>query len=161
MINRMFSIETPLGSFELEHDENGIKSFWPASISRKQIKPSNPTSKEIEQALKDYFRGNFRKIENFSLNPSGTEFQKEVWRILRSIPPGSTLSYSEVAEKIGRPTAFRAVARACATNPVALFIPCHRVIAKNGSLSGFRGGLEMKKALLNLERSIESLDAAC
>jgi len=150
----MFCVETPLGSFDLEHDQKGIKNFWPSSQQNTNGKHSlSPAPKEIEKALKAYFDGDFGEIQSISLNPSGTEFQKEVWRVLRTIPPGSTLSYSEVAKKIGRPKAFRAVAKACASNPVALFIPCHRVIAKNGSLSGFRGGVEMKKTLLNLERS--------
>jgi len=84
--------------------------------------------------------------------PEGTAFQQEVWRHLRAIPPGETRSYRQVAESMGRPTAARAVARACATNPVSLLIPCHRVIRGDGELGGYRWGLSKKIALLQRER---------
>jgi AraC family transcriptional regulator of adaptative response/methylated-DNA-[protein]-cysteine methyltransferase len=76
-----------------------------------------------------------------------------VWNALQHIPRGTTLSYSEVASRIGKPSAVRAVARACATNPLALVVPCHRVIREDGSLGGYRWGLERKKALLEQESS--------
>lgn len=85
------------------------------------------------------------------LDVQGTAFQARVWEALVQIPPGQTRSYAEVAEQIGRPTAVRAVARACATNPVALVVPCHRVVRSDGSLSGYRWGLEVKAALLRAE----------
>ena len=81
-----------------------------------------------------------------------TAFQRKVWRILRLIPYGATRSYSEIAVKAGAPTAVRAVARAIATNPVALVIPCHRAIRKNGALAGYRWGVARKRALLAQER---------
>ncbi|HWQ36455.1 MAG TPA: bifunctional DNA-binding transcriptional regulator/O6-methylguanine-DNA methyltransferase Ada [Blastocatellia bacterium] len=87
------------------------------------------------------------------LDVQATAFQKLVWEELRRIPAGSTVSYSEVAQRIGRPTAARAVARACATNPVALLTPCHRVVRENGDLSGYRWGLERKRALLAQEQT--------
>ncbi len=89
------------------------------------------------------------------LDIQATAFQRQVWEALRSIPYGVTRSYSEIAEEIGRPTAVRAVARACATNPVALVIPCHRVIREDRSLGGYRWGLERKKRLLDNESSKE------
>jgi AraC family transcriptional regulator of adaptative response/methylated-DNA-[protein]-cysteine methyltransferase len=85
------------------------------------------------------------------LDVAGTEFQRRVWQALQAIPHGSTRTYSQVAAAIGQPTAARAVARACATNPVALVIPCHRVVREDGSLSGYRWGIERKEALLALE----------
>ena len=90
------------------------------------------------------------------IDVQATAFQRRVWEELREIPYGSTRSYSEIARAIGRPTATRAVARACATNPVALVIPCHRVVREDKSLGGYRWGIERKRALLELERSGEA-----
>jgi AraC family transcriptional regulator of adaptative response/methylated-DNA-[protein]-cysteine methyltransferase len=88
------------------------------------------------------------------LDIRATAFQRRVWTYLQSIPFGATQSYSEVAKGIGRPTAVRAVARACATNPVAVAIPCHRVVREDGSMGGYRWGIERKEALLDLERTV-------
>lgn len=85
-----------------------------------------------------------------------TAFQRQVWQALRAIPYGETRSYSEVAEQIGRPTAVRAVARACASNPLALVVPCHRVIREDGSLGGYRWGMERKQQLLEQEKQLEA-----
>jgi AraC family transcriptional regulator of adaptative response/methylated-DNA-[protein]-cysteine methyltransferase len=90
---------------------------------------------------------------NLPLDIQGTAFQRKVWDALRNIPVGATVTYSEIASAIGQPTASRAVARACASNPVAVAIPCHRVVGKNGDLSGYRWGIERKRELLNLETS--------
>lgn len=86
------------------------------------------------------------------LDVQGTAFQKRVWEELRRIPCGQTASYGEIARRIGQPTATRAVARACATNPAALVTPCHRVIRENGELGGYRWGIERKRQLLEKER---------
>ncbi len=83
----------------------------------------------------------------------GTEFQKKVWAGLLAIPHGTTLSYASLAKKIGRPTAIRATASACGRNPVPLIIPCHRVVASDGGLGGFSGGLAWKRLLLGIEQS--------
>ncbi|HWE01005.1 MAG TPA: methylated-DNA--[protein]-cysteine S-methyltransferase [Tepidisphaeraceae bacterium] len=85
------------------------------------------------------------------LDMAGTPFQKRVWKALREIPTGHTASYSQIAARIGHPTASRAVARACATNPVGVVVPCHRVIAADGKISGYAGGVDRKRALLNRE----------
>lgn len=87
------------------------------------------------------------------LDIRGTAFQQTVWAALRAIPPGDTASYREVAERIGRPGAARAVARACASNALALLVPCHRVVREDGGLGGYRWGIERKKRLLDRERS--------
>lgn len=104
-------------------------------------------------ALQEYFRG--RKLDlKPSIDIQATAFQQRVWQELQKIPYGQTRSYSEIARAIGRPQAARAVARACATNPVAIVIPCHRVIREDGSLGGYGGGLARKRALLSLEGAL-------
>jgi len=101
--------------------------------------------------LKEYFAGSRKKFDLIVVMP-GTPFQQAVWRGLITIPYGETLSYQEEAERIGRPTAVRAVARANGDNPISIVIPCHRVIGKNGKLVGYGGGLWRKQRLLNLEK---------
>lgn len=85
------------------------------------------------------------------LNPTGTAFQQQVWQALLRIPFGTTISYSELAEAVGRPSSVRAVASACGANEISLLIPCHRVVRKNGELSGYRWGVERKRQLLAME----------
>jgi AraC family transcriptional regulator of adaptative response/methylated-DNA-[protein]-cysteine methyltransferase len=90
---------------------------------------------------------------SFRLDPSGTPFQRSVWRALMAIPFGATATYSEIASRIGRPTAMRAVANACGDNPIAVLVPCHRVVRSDGGLGGYRWGLERKRALLSREEA--------
>jgi methylated-DNA-[protein]-cysteine S-methyltransferase len=101
--------------------------------------------------LVEYFRGE-RQSFGLPFDLRGTAFQQAVWEALRAIPYGGTASYSDIAEAIGKPSAVRAVGGAIGANPVLVHVPCHRVIGKNGTLTGFRGGLEMKERLLVLER---------
>lgn len=103
----------------------------------------------IEQ-LCEYFAGE-RKTFSLTLIPEGTEFQRAVWSELRNIPYGETISYKELADRIGKPKAVRAVGAANGANPIPIIIPCHRVIGNDGSLTGFGGGLPLKKRLLQLE----------
>lgn len=100
--------------------------------------------------LTEYFAGK-RKVFDLPLDPQGTEFQKRVWQALREIPYGTTCSYGEIAAKVGNPKASRAVGGANNKNPIAIVIPCHRVIGANGSLVGYASGLQTKEALLKLE----------
>lgn len=109
-----------------------------------------PRARRYLDALNDHLSGQEVK---FPLDIRGTDFQMRVWTALRSIPLGETRSYREVAEMVGRPRAVRAVANACASNPVPLIIPCHRVIRKDGSLGGYGLGIYRKKALLSSERA--------
>lgn len=102
-------------------------------------------------ALEEYFQGKRQQFD-FPLDIQGTNFQESVWRELLTIPYGEVRTYSEVAEAIGNPKAVRAVASAVAQNPAIIVVPCHRVIRKDGMLSGFRGGPEMKKELLEIEK---------
>jgi len=105
---------------------------------------------QIENELNDYFTGKLN-IFKTPLSTSGTDFQKQTWEALQSIPHGQTRSYAQLAEMIGKPSAVRAVASANANNGLALIIPCHRVIAKNGGLGGYAGGIDRKQKLLDLE----------
>ena len=105
----------------------------------------------IAEKIEDYFAGDLHALDTVPVNPGGTEFQRTVWRALRSIPAGSTQSYAGLAAAIGRPAAPRAVGSANARNPVALVIPCHRLIGSNAALTGYAGGLERKRWLLRHE----------
>jgi AraC family transcriptional regulator of adaptative response/methylated-DNA-[protein]-cysteine methyltransferase len=108
------------------------------------------TLKEWVEAVMAYLNGNHYTI-NIPMDVQGTPFQQQVWEALRTIPYGETRSYRDIAEWLGRPAATRAVANACGANPVALVIPCHRVVRSDGSLGGYGAGLERKQALLDME----------
>jgi methylated-DNA-[protein]-cysteine S-methyltransferase len=101
--------------------------------------------------LKDYFAGDLHAVDDLSVATNGTAFQQQVWAALRTIPTGTTVSYGTIAARIGRPTAFRAVGLANGSNPVAIVVPCHRVIGSDNSLTGYGGGLERKQWLLRHE----------
>lgn len=101
--------------------------------------------------LEQYFAGERTEFD-LQLDPAGTAFERRVWDELRAIPYGETMSYAEIARRIGRPSACRAVGRANGRNPIAVIVPCHRVIGSDGSLTGYAGGIEMKRALLDLEQ---------
>jgi methylated-DNA-[protein]-cysteine S-methyltransferase len=105
-------------------------------------------------ALGEYFEGRRRDFEDLALAPEGTEFQREVWEALRRIPYGSFVSYGELARKVGRPRAVRAVGQANARNPIGIIQPCHRVVGSDGALVGFGGGLPMKAWLLRHEAAV-------
>ncbi len=111
---------------------------------------------EAVDQLAAYFAGELREFE-LRLEMAGTEFQRRVWAALRAIPYGETRSYGEIAKEIGSPTAFRAVGLANGRNPIAVIVPCHRVIGANGSLTGFGGGMERKSTLLELEKNTANL----
>jgi methylated-DNA-[protein]-cysteine S-methyltransferase len=111
--------------------------------------PGEPTA--LMRAMERYFEGEVAILDTLATDAAGTPFQKTVWEELRRIPAGSPISYGELARRIGRPTAFRAVARGNATNPVAIVVPCHRVIASDGTLHGYAGGLDRKSWLLEHE----------
>jgi methylated-DNA-[protein]-cysteine S-methyltransferase len=100
-----------------------------------------------------YLAGDLRAIDSFEVDPGGTPFQRAVWAALRRIPPGTTCSYTDLARVVGTPTAVRAVGAANGANPVAVIIPCHRVVRSDGSLGGYGGGLERKRWLLEHEKA--------
>lgn len=120
---------------------------------RADIKPGDSAS--VDQAfreLKEYFAGERKEFET-PLSLKGSAFQLRVWEELRRIPYGTTISYADLAGKIGRPAAFRAVAQANAQNPIAIIVPCHRVINANGGLGGYNSGVNKKQQLLDFEKS--------
>jgi len=106
---------------------------------------------EIQKQLTEYENGK-RKVFELPLHLIGTDFQKQVWNALLEIPYGETRSYQEIAIRIGKPKALRAVGGACNRNPIGIIVPCHRVIGKNGSLTGYAGGLSYKELLLKHEK---------
>lgn len=124
---------------------------YPAAAVREMPKPWPEEFQRWIRALNEHIEG-VRPELDLPIDLQATAFQMTVWRYLQNIPYGSVESYSEVAEGIGRPTAVRAVARACATNRVAMVIPCHRVIRGTGELGGYKWGIERKRALLDRER---------
>ena len=107
----------------------------------------------VVQALAAYFEGDLSATAAIEVDPGGTAFQREAWAALRRIPPGETRTYAQQAAAIGRPAAVRAVGAANGANPVAIIVPCHRVIGADGSLTGFGGGIERKRWLLAHERA--------
>jgi len=113
---------------------------------------TEPVLEAAAEQLREYFAGE-RTSFDLPLALDGTPFQQEAWRALADIPYGETVSYGEQARRLGRPDAVRAVGAANGANPIAIVLPCHRVIGADGSLTGFGGGLETKRRLLDLERS--------
>ena len=115
-------------------------------------KKETPLIKKAALQFGEYFKGK-RKSFNLPLTMRGTDFQMKVWNALKKIPYGKTAGYGEIAVKIGNPKACRAVGMANNRNPIAIIVPCHRVIGRDGSLTGYGGGLELKKLLLELEKA--------
>ncbi len=141
------TIQTPAGPLKLVMNEDGSVRELRFGADSEGGSP-HP---EIARQIAEYFAGERQSFE-FRLAPDGTDFQKRVWEELTRIPYGETISYAELARRVGRPGAARAVGRANATNPIAIVVPCHRVIGANGSLTGYAYGMEMKRTLLDLER---------
>lgn len=139
-------MDSPLGELTVGSDADGCLHLL---VWKRVERPasSGPSSKPA-QVLKAYFDGDLEAIDSLSVARPGTAFQREVWAELRNIPCGTTISYAELAERIGRPKAVRAVGTANGANPVPIVVPCHRVIGANGTLTGYGGGLEKKRWLL-------------
>jgi methylated-DNA-[protein]-cysteine S-methyltransferase len=147
--------ESPIGPLLLAGSDDGLRLVsFSAGRHAKEVDPQwqeDPGAfEEVVGQLKAYFAGQRTSFE-LPLVLVGTDFQKKVWMALREIPYGKTVSYKELAGAIGRPKAVRAVGAANGANPIPIIIPCHRVIGNDGSLTGFGGGLPLKKKLLELE----------
>jgi AraC family transcriptional regulator, regulatory protein of adaptative response / methylated-DNA-[protein]-cysteine methyltransferase len=157
--------ESPLGLLLVAATDRGICSVQLGDTSeelacglREEFPQAEVRQDETDlstqvRTLLDYLEG-VRPHPDLPLDVQGTAFQKRVWEELRRIPAGQTASYGEIAERIGQPTAVRAVARACANNPVALVTPCHRVVRQDGEISGYRWGVRRKRKLLERERNL-------
>jgi methylated-DNA-[protein]-cysteine S-methyltransferase len=142
-------IKTPLGTAKISGDENGISQI--SILQEGEISAKVPKNlKEAVSQLQDYFEGK-RNDFDFKLNPQGTDFQQKVWQELLNIPFGKTISYLDLAKKLGDPKVIRAAASANGKNPLWIVVPCHRVIGADGSLTGYAGGLWRKKWLLEHE----------
>ena len=152
---RCCEISTPVGRLRLAGDEKGLRRisfqnrFPLAAPAESPLRTEGPFREAIAQ-LEAYFAGALRRFD-LPLAPEGTPFQREVWSALTAIPYGETVSYGELARRLCRPAASRAVGAANGQNPIPIVIPCHRVIGADGSLTGFGGGLAIKRRLLDLE----------
>ena len=148
-------IDSPVGKLLLAADAQGLRlvsfesSKRAAPVQSDWMEDRSPFAEVIRQ-LQAYFSGELKQFD-LPLAPEGTEFQLRVWNSLRTIPYGETISYAQLAQKVGNPQAVRAVGLANGGNPIPIIVPCHRVIGSDGSLTGFGGGLANKKILLALE----------
>jgi methylated-DNA-[protein]-cysteine S-methyltransferase len=148
------TIDTPMGSLLLLATEAGLCELDFNAKAREIEADWQHDPERLAPVVKQvgaYFAGELTDFD-LPLDPQGTEFQQRVWRELCAIPFGETISYGELARRIGKPTASRAVGAANGQNPVAIIIPCHRVIGANGKLTGYAGGLDKKSFLLDHER---------
>jgi methylated-DNA-[protein]-cysteine S-methyltransferase len=149
-------LTSPLGTLLIAGDSAGLRHIhfqrgphqgWPAPDWREDRRPFSAALSQLEA----YFAGTLRQF-SLALAPQGTPFQHAVWRALQDIPYGETVSYGALARQLGKPQAARAVGAANGQNPLAVVIPCHRVISSTGKLIGYAGGLDVKQALLAFER---------
>lgn len=153
-------VDSPVGRLLVAGDQDAIRHIeFPDDGKAAPPQPgwSESNSGLLQEAadqLNEYFTGR-RTVFTLPLGPEGTEFQKAVWRHLQEIPYGQTISYGELAKRLGKPKASRAVGAANGCNPLPIVIPCHRVIGADGRLTGFGGGLPTKKALLTLEAGLK------
>jgi methylated-DNA-[protein]-cysteine S-methyltransferase len=153
------TLNSPIGELLLTGDDRGLTGlamspFW---IDR-DWEPDAEHFQHVRTQLTDYFAGE-RDAFDLPLALDGNPFEQRVWEALRQIPYGATVSYGEIAREIGHPDAPRAVGAANGRNPVAVIVPCHRVIGADGSLTGYGGGLERKRFLLDLEAGVLPLSA--
>ena len=146
------SIDTPIGRYVLVASQAGLVSAKPAESAPPAPARAGAAAEHMLEraraAFARYFAGSAAELDALPLDPNGTGFQRRVWRALREIPLGSTASYGEIARRVGRPGAARAVGDANRRNPIAIAIPCHRVIGGDGRLVGYAGGLPRKRWLL-------------
>ncbi len=150
------SVETDLGPMLMVANKEGLCSVS-FQEGKKRLIPAENWSHDVKRLaetsrqLKAYFSGRLERFD-LPLVPTGTTFQKEVWKVLREIPFGETITYGELAGRVGNPQASRAVGNANGRNPIVIIQPCHRVVAAGGKLGGFSSGLHRKRYLLELEK---------
>jgi methylated-DNA-[protein]-cysteine S-methyltransferase len=150
-------MKSPVGKLKLVASSEALVAvLWEqeppkrVKLDKMNLDPQHPILIEAERQISEYFAGERIRFD-LPLQLDGTEFQKKVWQALREIPFGKTKSYQDLARAVGSPEASRAVGAANGKNPLSIVVPCHRVVAANGALTGFAGGLETKAALLALE----------
>ncbi len=149
---------SPIGKLLLTGTDGILEElYFPNSQEKNHIPDEwqydEASFKEVLQQLAEYFTGERRDFD-LRISPKGTDFQKRVWQELQKIPFGQTACYGDIAERIGNPKASRAVGMANSKNPLPIIVPCHRVIGKDGSLTGFAGGMDIKQQLLELENIV-------
>jgi len=154
----MFSLcpyHAPFGTLYLAADHAALRElhFYAPGSPALYTQQETPLLQTAVQQLDEYFAGSRRSF-TVPLDPQGTAFQQRVWQALQDIPYGQTCTYGQIARRIGSPGAARAVGSANHCNPLPIFIPCHRVIGADGTLTGYAGGLAWKQALLQLEQSV-------
>jgi methylated-DNA-[protein]-cysteine S-methyltransferase len=158
MTMRYDEVETPVGPLLVLADDAGLRRIH-FQHGRGRLRPDSAWRRDpapfrdLSRQLGEYF-ARTRRTFDLPLAPEGTAFQLETWRALTAIPYGATISYAELARRVGRSRAVRAVGAANGQNPLPIVVPCHRVIGKDGSLTGFGGGLPAKQALLELEGAL-------
>ena len=157
MIYAYKTVASPVGALKVIASDRGLSAILWENDDPKRVRlgplvedPSHPVLLETERQLAAYFAGTLTAF-TVPLDFNGTEFQKSVWAALLTIPFGATRSYGDIARQIGRPGASRAVGAANGKNPISIIAPCHRVIGAAGALTGFAGGLDIKRRLLGLE----------
>jgi methylated-DNA-[protein]-cysteine S-methyltransferase len=147
-------VDTPIGAILIAGDGNAIvETYFAGAKPKPDWIRDDDALRDAADQLHAYFAGERRTFE-LPLAPRGTDFQQSVWSALQRIPYGETTTYSTIAERIGRPAAVRAVGAANGANPIPIVIPCHRVIGSNGSMTGFGGGIDVKRKLLALEARV-------
>jgi methylated-DNA-[protein]-cysteine S-methyltransferase len=151
-------VDSPVGPLTLVAADGLLTGLY---MDRQRYRPADETFGDRDDApfaeaaaqLEEYFAGRLTTFD-LPLALTGTPFQRQVWQALRAIPYGQTVSYGQLADRLGRPAAARAVGLANGHNPVGIIVPCHRVVGANGDLTGYGGGLERKRQLLDFERSV-------
>jgi methylated-DNA-[protein]-cysteine S-methyltransferase len=150
------TFNSPIGPLTLHAENGALTSVWMEDQDLPEHIDDTAPLGEARRQLEAYFAGELREFD-LPLAPAGSDFQLGVWKELAKIPYGETISYGELAARVGDPTKARAVGAANGRNPLPVIVPCHRVIGANGSLIGFGGGLDRKRRLLELERGVSSL----
>lgn len=153
-------IDSRLGGVTLAATDKGLAGLWfdhqkhSPDTAGWQPNDAHPVLREASAQLRDYFGGKRQQFDLLLDLSHGTEFQQSVWQALLAIPSGATTSYGALSAGVGKPAAVRAVGAAVGRNPISVIVPCHRVVGKDGSLTGYAGGLERKTALLELEGAL-------
>ena len=155
-MEKIFFYDTPVGKLIIGEENGSITRVTWTQLPKNYLQEETELILKCKNQLDEYFRGE-RKSFDLPLVLKGTDFQKKVWSALQDIPCGETRTYGEIAKTVGNPKAARAVGMANNRNPIAIIVPCHRVVGADGKLVGYAGGMEQKEKLLQLEKTGESI----